>query len=60
MGYTLFETPIGPCAIAWSDAGVTAFQLPEETDDLTVERIAKKTQTTEAKPPGQLMFGMIA
>lgn len=51
MGYTLFETAIGPCAIAWSDTGVTAFQLPEETDELTAERIAKKTQTTEAKPP---------
>lgn len=51
MGYARFETALGPCAIAWSDTGVTAFQLPEETDELTVERIANKTQTTEAKPP---------
>ena len=51
MGYTLFDTKLGACAIAWSDTGITAFQLPEATDELTVERIAKKTQTTEAKPP---------
>jgi methylated-DNA-[protein]-cysteine S-methyltransferase len=51
MGYTLFETKLGPCAIAWSDTGITAFQLPEETDELTVERIAKRTQTADAKPP---------
>lgn len=51
MGYTLFDTSIGRCAIAWSDQGITAFQLPEETDELTAERIAKKTQTSPAKPP---------
>jgi O-6-methylguanine DNA methyltransferase len=51
MGYSLFDTKLGPCAIAWSDTGITAFQLPEETDELTIERIAKKTQTTDAKPP---------
>jgi hypothetical protein len=31
MGYTLFETKLGACAIAWSDTGITAFQLPEAT-----------------------------
>lgn len=51
MGYSLFDTALGRCAIAWSDTGITAFQLPEETDELTIERIAKKTQTTVAKPP---------
>jgi len=42
MPYAIFETPIGPCALAWNDEGVTAFQLPEETTDATRERIVAK------------------
>lgn len=42
MGWTTFETEIGPCGIAWSDKGITAFQLPEATAELTAERLVKK------------------
>lgn len=28
-GFTTFETPIGPCAIAWGDRGVVGVWLPE-------------------------------
>jgi methylated-DNA-[protein]-cysteine S-methyltransferase len=33
MGYTLFDTAIGVCGIAWSERGVVRVQLPEATRD---------------------------
>lgn len=35
MPYHLFETAIGTCAIAWSEAGLTRVQLPEATPATT-------------------------
>lgn len=42
MPFTLFETPIGPCGLAWNDAGITFVQLPEATPDATRERLLAK------------------
>ncbi|TJW98939.1 cysteine methyltransferase, partial [Neisseria gonorrhoeae] len=28
LGYTIFDTALGRCGIAWSDAGITGVQLP--------------------------------
>jgi methylated-DNA-[protein]-cysteine S-methyltransferase len=42
MPYALFETPIGPCALAWSDAGVTWLQLPESDLLATRARLLAK------------------
>jgi methylated-DNA-[protein]-cysteine S-methyltransferase len=39
MPYTLFDTSLGPCGVAWSDAGVVCVQLPEETREATRARI---------------------
>ncbi len=39
MGWLLFETAIGACAVSWNHAGLTAVQLPEENDDATRERL---------------------
>jgi methylated-DNA-[protein]-cysteine S-methyltransferase len=50
--YCLFPTAIGSCAIAWSDRGVTALWLPEETDRQTRARIARRLpQSIESTPP---------
>jgi methylated-DNA-[protein]-cysteine S-methyltransferase len=38
-GYTLFETAIGRCGIAWSARGVVAVQLPESTEGATRVRL---------------------
>jgi methylated-DNA-[protein]-cysteine S-methyltransferase len=38
--YHLFETPIGPCAIAWTEAGIVSFQLPQRTEVETRARMA--------------------
>lgn len=44
MPYAVFETPIGHCALAWNDEGVTWLQLPEESPDATRARLLAKTK----------------
>ena len=40
MPYVLFSTTFGTCGLAWNDAGLTGFQLPEQTEMLTQRRLA--------------------
>jgi methylated-DNA-[protein]-cysteine S-methyltransferase len=42
MTWTLFDTPIGCCGVAWSDAGLTWVQLPEEDRAATRARLLSK------------------
>ena len=50
--FTVFETPIGPCGIAWSEAGLVAVQLPEGDADGTRARLMKRVpDAAEAVPP---------
>lgn len=49
--YTLFETPIGLCAMAWNARGIAGFQLPEDNPSRTRSRIAKRFPgAVEAQP----------
>jgi methylated-DNA-[protein]-cysteine S-methyltransferase len=41
-GIALFETVIGSCGIAWTDAGISGVQLPEATDAATKSRLARQ------------------
>ena len=51
-GFTLFDTPIGRCGIAWNEAGVAAVTLPEGREADTRARILKKCPDAhEAAPP---------
>lgn len=51
-GYTLFDTPIGACGIAWSERGVSGMQLPEATPGRTRARLlGRLPETREASPP---------
>ncbi|HEX7438364.1 MAG TPA: methylated-DNA--[protein]-cysteine S-methyltransferase [Caldimonas sp.] len=51
-GYTLFDTPIGACGIAWSERGVSGLQLPEATAGRTRARLLGRLPgTREASPP---------
>ena len=43
MPSTLFETAIGPCGVAWNDAGLTWLQLPEQDRKATRERLGAKS-----------------
>lgn len=37
----LFDTAIGPCGLAWSEAGLTGVQLPEASPEQTAARITR-------------------
>ena len=51
-GFALFATPIGRCAIAWSERGIVAVRLPERRDSETRARILKRfPRAREALPP---------
>lgn len=49
--YTLFETSIGRCAVAWSDDGVVAVQLPERSVRATRARMSKVVPEAEEGDP---------
>src|SRR5260370_18207660 len=51
-GFTLFDTAIGRCAIAWSGRGILAVQLPEADERHTRARLVWRfPQAREAPPP---------
>jgi methylated-DNA-[protein]-cysteine S-methyltransferase len=55
MGYSIFDTAIGPCGIAWNDNGITAFQLPEEDVAATEKRLAAKSPNQKkGNPPSKI------
>jgi methylated-DNA-[protein]-cysteine S-methyltransferase len=52
-GYTIFDTDIGRCGIAWSDAGIVGVQLPEAREIETRKRLFKLyPDARERRPPG--------
>lgn len=52
MEYTLFDTRIGPCGVAWSDRGLRWLQLPERDRDSTEARLrARVAATPSASAP---------
>ena len=58
--FTVFETAAGYCGIAWSDAGVTRFHLPEK-DAASAERsIRRRVPGVEPGEPSQAVEGTIA
>jgi methylated-DNA-[protein]-cysteine S-methyltransferase len=52
-GYALFDTAIGRCGLAWGDAGIKALQLPEESEQLTRERLTRHLDDLQETPPPQ-------
>ena len=54
-GLHIFETPIGPCGIAWGPRGVTAVSFPERDAAKTEMRLRQKCpQAKPAEPPPQI------
>jgi methylated-DNA-[protein]-cysteine S-methyltransferase len=52
LGYTIFDTAIGRCGIAWSDAGVVGVQLPEAREIETRRRLFRLyPEAREQRPP---------
>jgi len=53
--FTLFETAIGPCALAWSGQGIAGVQLPESDDEATRRRVLERfPEAVEAPPPANV------
>jgi methylated-DNA-[protein]-cysteine S-methyltransferase len=53
QGFTLFDTAIGRCGIAWSERGVVAVQLPEADERRTRARLMRRCRGAgeQAPPP---------
>jgi methylated-DNA-[protein]-cysteine S-methyltransferase len=45
MPHTLFPTAFGTCGLAWNEAGLVGFQLPEATEALTEQHLAARART---------------
>ena len=54
LSYTLFDTAIGRCAVAWSDRGIVRIQLPEASDQKAARRLAMNDELTLAEPPAAI------
>jgi methylated-DNA-[protein]-cysteine S-methyltransferase len=52
--FTLFETPVGPCAIAWTAAGIAGLQLPGVDAAATRARFLRRfpAAVEAVVPPG--------
>jgi methylated-DNA-[protein]-cysteine S-methyltransferase len=48
--YCVFDTPIGPCGVAWSEHGLTRLQLPASSRSATEKRLTLAARP-EAPPP---------
>ncbi|MEA2781208.1 MAG: methylated-DNA-[protein]-cysteine S-methyltransferase [Rhodospirillaceae bacterium] len=54
-GYTLFETALGVCGIAWGPRGVTGVQLPGSSAATTRARLLRRCPGgREAPPPAEI------
>ena len=52
QAFTVFESPIGACAIAWNAKGIAGFQLPAPTAESTRARMQQRwTGAVESAPP---------
>lgn len=46
--FTVFDTAIGPCAVAWNDTGLTRVGLPEGSEAATRARLVRGLRAAEA------------
>ena len=59
-GYTLFDTAIGTCGIAWSGVGVVGFELPEKTPAETADRLRRVSRAREEQPRSDIADAIAA
>ena len=58
-GFTLFDTAIGRCGVAWSDRGLVGVQLPEDSETETRERMLQRfPAAAETAPPPQVQLAV--
>jgi methylated-DNA-[protein]-cysteine S-methyltransferase len=49
--FTLFDTAVGPCGIAWTADGVVGVQLPERHESATRARVLRRYPDARESPP---------
>jgi methylated-DNA-[protein]-cysteine S-methyltransferase len=57
--YHVFETAMGFCAIAWSDAGVARFQLPTKTAEAAERLMRRRAVGAELGAPPEAIAAVI-
>jgi methylated-DNA-[protein]-cysteine S-methyltransferase len=54
-GWSLFDTPVGRCGIAWSGAGISSLLLPGASDAATRSVLARRFPSAgEGDPPAEV------
>jgi methylated-DNA-[protein]-cysteine S-methyltransferase len=52
VAFCLFDTAVGPCAVAWSGGGLVMLQLPERDEAVARARVRRRLpDAVEAEPP---------
>ena len=60
-GYTLFDTELGRCGIAWGERGIAAVELPGSSDATTRRRLRRSAPgATEVEPPADVAAAIAA
>ena len=55
LQFSLFETPIGRCAVVWGERGISGLFLPESDEGRTRKRIARRfPDAVEGLPAGPI------
>jgi methylated-DNA-[protein]-cysteine S-methyltransferase len=58
-GIAVFATVIGPCGIAWGDAGISGVQLPEATESATRSQLSRQHPgAVVATPPVEVQHAI--
>lgn len=61
LGYTLFDTAVGRCGLAWSERGINALMLPEADDEATRRRLLRRAgDVPETAPPASVRQAIAA
>ncbi|MDB5565762.1 MAG: methylated-DNA--protein-cysteine methyltransferase [Tardiphaga sp.] len=54
-GYTIFDTPVGRCGIAWGQAGIVGVRLPEAREIETRRRLLQQfAEARGIRPPADI------
>jgi methylated-DNA-[protein]-cysteine S-methyltransferase len=58
-GYTVFDTSVGRCAIAWGATGIVGVQLPETREIETRRRLLQQfPEARDLRPPADVDFAI--
>ena len=60
LALTIFETPIGPCGLVWSEAGIVGAALPEASAEATRARLARRYPEAIEQAPDSAIAAVIA